>query len=519
MTTYDSIPYPSHCYQQSSPASLSAIANLFGLSPVKPEKARVLEIGCASGGNIIPLASRFSNARFLGVDLSEKQIEVGQQRVDALNLKNIELVAESILDLDLKDEAFDYIIAHGIYSWVPEDVQNRLLQICGDHLSDTGVAYISYNTLPGWNALKTVRDMMLYHSGNFDDPAQKVLEARKMLNFIAQNIKSDGGAYKELLESEIKTLQQVDDNYLLHDHLEVVNHPCYFNEFMTSASRHGLVYLGDSDLASMYLGNHEKGAVETLGALNDVIRQEQYLDYITNRRFRMTVLCKNGNVFHRTLTDDSLAGLYIVPSYVLAENVSVASNTDITALKLKSVKKPENNADLTGNITCLCYLEILKAAPLLLTFEEIVERVATILKETDKAVIRKEFASVAFKMLFKNMIGLSSSGAGCVTHVSEKPEVFPAARQQGLSESLVANTRHEAVRLRNDQRVVMQYVNGSNSLNDIVECVKGHIEKGELSLKANDKAVDLSNPQAAGLMKSYVERLLVEFARNAMLTA
>jgi SAM-dependent methyltransferase len=161
---FNVLPYISKPFPQSAPARLAALATLFGLSPPAVSEARVLELGCASGGNIIPLALRFPGARFLGVDLAERHVQEGRERIDALELKNIRLEAD-LTTLDLKGERFDYIICHGVYSWVPEAAREAILRIVGESLADNGVAYLSYNVYPGWQLRNVVRDMMVYHAG------------------------------------------------------------------------------------------------------------------------------------------------------------------------------------------------------------------------------------------------------------------------------------------------------------------------------------------------------------------
>ena len=131
----------------------------------------MLELGCASGDNLIPMALGLPNARFVGIDLSARQIEQGQRQVSALGLANIELRQYNIADVDASWGKFDYIICHGIYSWVPAPVRERLLAICRDNLAPNGVAYVSYNTLPGWHMRGMIRDMMIYHSAAFPGAA------------------------------------------------------------------------------------------------------------------------------------------------------------------------------------------------------------------------------------------------------------------------------------------------------------------------------------------------------------
>ena len=136
-----------------------------------------------------------------------------------------------------------------------------------------------------------------------------------MLNFVSENIKTASDPYKKTLENEIKMLQELDDNYLLHDHLEAVNEPSYFYEFMDKAGKYGLTYLAEADLPSMYLGNQTDAVADILSQINDTVRQEQYVDFISNRRFRMTLLAKEGVSLNRTLSPESVAGLRLIANY------------------------------------------------------------------------------------------------------------------------------------------------------------------------------------------------------------
>src|ERR1043165_5096540 len=122
------------------------------MHPAPPNHCRVLELGCASGGNLIPMSLSWPGSRFVGIDLSRRQIRDGQEMIREIGLNNVDLVCQSILDVPRELGTFDYILCHGVYSWVPPDVQNKILEICRDHLQAQGVAYVSYNTFPGWHA-------------------------------------------------------------------------------------------------------------------------------------------------------------------------------------------------------------------------------------------------------------------------------------------------------------------------------------------------------------------------------
>src|SRR6478672_1206206 len=159
-TTYDDVPYLSKPLFSTHPDLLAAAGRLRGLKTPSPSSCRVLELGCAAGGNLIPMAYALPDSRFVGIDLSTKQIADGQAICRRLELQNLELAAVSIADVDSSFGKFDYILCHGVYSWVPPAIQERILWICRNLLSQNGVAYVSYNTYPGWHLWSIVRDLM-----------------------------------------------------------------------------------------------------------------------------------------------------------------------------------------------------------------------------------------------------------------------------------------------------------------------------------------------------------------------
>src|SRR5712692_4297077 len=149
MPTYDEIPYPNLSHVQSHPDALATLATLLGLAPAPIDRCRVLEIGCATGGNLIPMALSLPGSSFLGIDSSARQIEMGQAAVAAVGLGNVQLRQMDIRQVTPELGEFDYIIAHGVFSWVPKDVRDQLLTICKQNLAPNGVAFVSYNVYPG----------------------------------------------------------------------------------------------------------------------------------------------------------------------------------------------------------------------------------------------------------------------------------------------------------------------------------------------------------------------------------
>ena len=290
---YDVVPYDSHPFPQSTIEHLEALAFLFGLAAPAPAKARVLELGCAAGGNLIPIAARHPGARVLGVDLSSVQIRQGQAAVDQAQLKNIELRALDITGIDASFGQFDYIICHGVYSWVPAPVQDAILRVCAQNLAPDGVAYVSYNVYPGWKAREIVRDAMILRGAPRDEPDEKLSYARGMLEFLEQSARPDS-VLKKTLEENMPIVRNSGAYYLLHEFLEPHNTPCYFKEFAARASVHGLNYLADAEPSTMFVQNYGEKVRDPLmrECGGSQIMMEQYLDFLVNRTFRQTLLVK-----------------------------------------------------------------------------------------------------------------------------------------------------------------------------------------------------------------------------------
>jgi methyltransferase-like protein/2-polyprenyl-3-methyl-5-hydroxy-6-metoxy-1,4-benzoquinol methylase len=289
---YDKTPYTSNSFPQSAPGKLAAIAHLLGLPSPEVSHARVLEIGCAAGGNLVPFAASHPAARVVGIDLSQVQIDEGRRGARALGLDNLELVAGDIARMDIAALGeFDFVIAHGVYSWVPTEVQDALLAGIGATLAPNGVGYVSYNTYPGWKAKETLRDAMLLASGTSTTPQDKAREARAMADFLEAAAPADSVLAKVVAVAKDHALGFA-DSYLLHDELATFNAPCYFYEMIGRAGAHGLSYLAEAHLETMFPANFGPTVADYLDAKCGGIQVlvEQYLDFVLNRMFRESLL-------------------------------------------------------------------------------------------------------------------------------------------------------------------------------------------------------------------------------------
>ena len=291
-TEYDAFPYPSSAYPRTHPDRLAVVATLYGIDPPSVDRCRVLELGCGDGWNLISMAYGLPNSEFTGIDLASTPIERGKAFCQELGLRNVHLRQLDLMEAGDLGE-FDYIIAHGLYSWVPEPVRRKALEVCARSLARNGVALISYNAYPGNHLRDLVRGMMQYHSAHFTRPEEKIRQSRALVKFLAGS-KEPRELYHHLLGQELKRLENYSDGALFHDDLNPINQPFYFHEFMAQAAPHGFQFLGEAEVSDNFARHYSPEVEAALAELdpNDLVGHEQYLDFLRCRGFRHTLLCR-----------------------------------------------------------------------------------------------------------------------------------------------------------------------------------------------------------------------------------
>lgn len=308
--SYEEVLYPGYSFTMSHPDRLAAQAILFGMTPAPLATCRVLELGCGDGANLIPVAFGLPQSRCLGIDLAARPIAAGQALIEATNLKNITLRQMNMLDVTPALGEFDYIIAHGIYSWVPPIVRDKLLAVCSENLAPNGVAYVSYNAYPGSHIRQMIRRMMLYHAGNVSDPVERVQTGMGLIQGLLESAK-EPDVIIPILKPEFERMRKVAPEALFHDDFAEYNDPVYFYEFMDQAGRHGLKYLAEADLAAMHVTHAALIDGDALDEKQDVVACEQILDFRVLRNFRATLLCHQEAHTLRTPRLENLRRLYI----------------------------------------------------------------------------------------------------------------------------------------------------------------------------------------------------------------
>lgn len=335
--SYDAILYPGPAVKASHPRNLETLATLHGLAPAPVSTARVLEIGCATAGNLLPLAAHHPEARFVGIDLSPRQIEYAQRSATAAGLDNVDLRAVSVGAVDESWGAFDYILCHGVYSWVSDAVQAELMRVFCENLTPTGVVYVSYNVLPGWFMRQAARDLMLLHTATLGDPKERIDQARAILGTLLEVRGEDDSAYTRAFREEIEVADASDDAYIYHEYLEESNEPVYFSEFAKRADAAGLRYLAEADMKHNFatdLVEPIRSQIESL----PLLRRQQYLDFLRGRRMRRTLLCRADTAAPEAMDPRRLEGLHVSLTRAEGWEVVAAGEDPVPAAALESLR-------------------------------------------------------------------------------------------------------------------------------------------------------------------------------------
>lgn len=516
--SYDQVPYISHPFSQSHPDRLATIAKLFGMEPAPITNSRVLELGAASGGNLIPLAVTLPESEFIGVELSKRQAEEGQEVVKELGLKNIEIRQANILDVDDSYGKFDYIICHGVYSWVPKEVQDHILKINQEQLHPQGVGYVSFNTYPGWNMRGAIREMMNFHVKALEEPKQRIQQARALLNFLVESLQESKTPYAQFLQSEAKLLQRATDNYLFHEHLEEVNEPLYFYEFAERLAANELQYLGEVEFSVMTPASFNQKTQEILQRVApDIIKMEQYMDFLRNRTFRQTLVCHKETKLNRALGPEN------VKDFLIASSAKPQGEIELMSGKTGEFRTPAGVGLSTVHpINKAAMIHLAEIWPRATSFSNLAAMARKKLNApavVDAQQLKVETDELARCLLLcyrSGMVELHVHTEEFQTEPSEQPEVHRLARHQAKKTNLVTNLRHQLVALDQVQRHMLPLMDGSKTREQIVQELASLVDSGVLNVQG-DSGDSLTGNQAKPMLSASLEKALPIIASNALL--
>jgi methyltransferase-like protein/SAM-dependent methyltransferase len=508
--SYDQLPYPSMPFAYTQPAHLAALTALFGIEAPAADTARVLELGCASGGNIIPLAARFPEARFLGIDLSQRQVDDGHRRIAALGLSNVEIRQGDLAKIKSLTECFDYVICHGVFSWVPKIVQGAIFRICSKNLAANGVAAVSYNVLPGWHLRSIVRDICLHHTENALPPRQCVEKARKVLGQIAESA-SETEPYGLLIRNEAKRIAQLPSAYIHGEFLAAENTPCYFHEFIDWAEQYGLSYLCEGTLGSsipeFLFPETGRRIKELAGESRSSI--EQYIDFFTGRSFRRSILIRARSSVPETRmpSPDRLRPFHFASQ--------IRADPDRSGAEV-SVYKDSRGRAITAGDTAVRYAlaQLAEHYPSTLTLKQLTVPAWG----NDASEAEARVGKALFRLIAAGQATVSSLPLLVGRAAIERPRAWLLARiESGAGQPWVTSLCHSAVPLHRMLAFLLVHFDGNHDRRMLTAKLIDAVRRGDVhvpELQPDQGKTKGSPPEPA--VEQYIERTLSYCASHAL---
>lgn len=457
-SSYESFRYLSHPCPTSQPARIATVAALAGVDAPDPSTARVLEIGCGDGGNLVPMAAAAPLGRFVGIDIATRPVGDARTWARDLGLANVECLAGDLRDLPADLGPFDYIVAHGFYSWVPAEVRVVLFETLRTRLAPNGIAFVSHNVMPGCALRGIAWSVLRPHVANIDDPGRKIAEARAMAERMAEAMAGQPGL-AAALASEFRDVAGRQDFAMLHDDLAPINHPAFLRDIAAEGEAHGLAWLADADLyrhpASAY-----GEAMNAWLAAADRMTREHVIDHLRLRRYRESLFVHRAKGVGTPVSPERLA-----PMHVGASNGSVERHASLPRAPSASDRSP-------AAVQRMLLDRLVELHPATVPVADAVSWIAarsgpgSMLAQPGNALrllLNACYAGAAIPFAY---------AVPCVRTPGARPRAFAPARWQASRIGLVVNLRHDGVVFTDPiQRRLLPLVDGTRTRDELASAL------------------------------------------------
>lgn len=509
---------------QTHPARLATLAALFGMTPAAIDGADILELGCGDGGNLIPMALGLPRSRLLGIDLSATAIERGQALIDALGVKTVSLhhrdLREGVTDLG----TFDYIICHGVFSWVPPEIQTQILALIRASLRPQGVALVSYNAYPGSYLRQPANDLMRLHTRELDDPAEQIRQALAILDFAAEGVPSGAGGYGAVLREERERLRSVDSltslsNHLIHDRLSEAVWTFYFHEFMSQCDAHGLAYLGEADFFEMndhYLPDRIREVLAKVSG-GSLRMREQMLDFLKGRKFRQTLLCHQEVSLQRRIDPRRIMNFFVasrsVPLDEKGDSLKMEAEEALDRAELAFGIPGGSSLTTDHPAVRRAFFHLGRVWPMPIPFAELMAAISDGNADADEEA-RWAVADSLLSAYAGNLAEVYVDVPRFARTPGQRPVASPLARRQIQDGTRVTTLTHRTVDVaRTSAPWVLPLLDGSLRREEVTAKVRKALRSANAMRNGDDWAVD----QADGDPDTAVDNELMELVRLGLL--
>lgn len=506
--SYEELPYPSAAFSQTHPSRLAATARLHGVIAPAPEHCRVLELGCSDGGNLINIAYTLPGTECVGIDYAPGHIVQAKRNAEALNIGNCTFYAADIATMPPNLGLFDYIIAHGVFSWVPAAVQEAMFVVLRNMLSPNGIGYISYNTFPGWHGYRMMREVLGLGVESDGDVRRRVSDGKLFLESLQRASGGDNPAYTAVVAVTADSFRRSADTYLGHEYFEDNNEPMYVQQFVEKAREFGLEYVAEAYSPGTYLHNApERVLLEIEKLSDDRIEREQWLDFFIGRQFRKTLLCKSEHNSPSELDNENFAHVLIgsslvrvpdspddAPQFVAPNSLAIGSANPVLkrALTLLSENRPHP-----------------------LTLDELL---GVSSGDTPSDTIRNAVLALCRQCYDDNLAQFYFSRMPCASISTDRPKVSRVAQLQAQAGNVVTTLHHTSVQF--DEPIpllILRYANGERTRDELFHILQNAAEGNDFGLMDENGKPLGSGEKRDEILHHAVDSCLEQFAKYALL--
>jgi SAM-dependent methyltransferase len=291
------VPYVRAFIHELAPAWLDHVAVISGLSPpARQDGFAWCDLGCGQGVTAAMLAAMHPGGEFHAIDAMPEHIDHGRRFADEAGVANVSFhVADFAVAADLPLPKFDYIAAHGVYSWVGPQTRADVRSFIDRHIKPGGLVYISYNAMPGRAAdLPFQRLVRAFGETCAGDSIERVVTALKIVDSLL-TLKAPALVASPMLSQLKKQKSRYAPAYLAHEYMGQHWDPLFVTEVRSEMAQIGLKPVGSATLVE----NHDsfvlgKAAREALAVIGDEDVRELARDYLIDQFFRRDLFVREG---------------------------------------------------------------------------------------------------------------------------------------------------------------------------------------------------------------------------------
>lgn len=502
---YARLPYQGRAHRTAHVDRMASVAALFGIPAAPIGHARILELGCADGTNLLNMAAYLPGSEFVGLDAFDGHIAAGREAIQALGLQNIALHCRDIRTPHPDLGQFDYIVAHGVYSWVDAETRSALLARIRDRLRPEGLALVSYNTEPGWSLYRPIRKLMRWHTRDMTRAADEVAQSRAIIRLVRDAMPGAEMPRARFLDAVLAELDAASDDYIYHEYLEPENHPVWFHEFAQHADQSGLQYVGESTFQAMLADNFPEATQKTLHTVGTTLLDfEQYRDFLCERRFRSSILAHRDRTISRTVSLQPLLDMAISmpfrPPQEDGEDLTLAHRTH-----------PDLTVRVTQPMHRIAVTLLSTRYPEAIPFADIAAHCSDALQQPADAPFQTELAMLFMKLFRKNAAELYTIPPPVTATVAERPVAPSLVRWMAQQERIICSPRHEMFRLNPLETAITVLLDGTRDRDALAAAVA--------PMLTTENAPELAALSPMQLAEQIVSQTLTRLAADGLLSS